>query len=77
MLLRGRFDNLDRLVDGVVKQVLTVWQKLDGSFRSRQLLLGWDNVPMHRWAQAQLFRSLALLLLRSSQQDLSGVKVSV
>ena len=24
-----------------------------------QLLLGWDNVPMHRWAQSQMFRSLA------------------
>jgi hypothetical protein len=67
MLLRGRFEKLDRLVDGVVNQVLTVWQKRDGSFRSRQLLFGWDNVPMHRWAQAQLFRSLGFLLLRSGQ----------
>jgi hypothetical protein len=67
MLLRGRFEKLDRLVDGVVNQVLTVWQKRDGSFRSRQLLLGWDIVPMHRWAQAQLFRSLCYVLLRSSQ----------
>jgi hypothetical protein len=67
MLLRGRFEKLDRLVDGVVNQILTVWQKPDGSFRSRQLLLGWDNVPMHRWAQAQLFRSLSFLLLRSGQ----------
>jgi hypothetical protein len=64
-LLRGRFEKLDRLVDGVVNEVLTVWQKRDGSFRSRQLLLGWDNVPMHRWAQAQLFRSLSFLLLSS------------
>jgi hypothetical protein len=31
------------------------------------LLLGWDNVPMHRWAQAQLFRSLCFLLFRSGQ----------
>jgi hypothetical protein len=69
VLLRGRFEKLDRLVDGVVDQVLTVWQRRDGSFRSRQLLLGWDNVPMHRWAQAQLFRSLCLLLLRSGQQN--------
>jgi hypothetical protein len=76
MLLRGRFEKLDRLVDGVVNQILTIWQKPDGSFRSRQLLLGWDNVPMHRWAQAQLFRSLCLLLLQSGQQDLSGVKAS-
>jgi hypothetical protein len=74
MLLRGRFEELDRLVDGVVNQILTVWQRPDGSFRSRQLLLGWDNVPMHRWAQAQLFRSLCLLLLRSGQQSPSDVK---
>lgn len=69
ILLRGRFEKLDRLVDGVVNQVLTVWQKSDGSFRSRRLLFGWDNVPMHRWAQAQLFRSLCLLLLRSAQPE--------
>jgi hypothetical protein len=75
VLLRGRFEKLDRLVDGVVNQILTIWQKPDGSFRSRQLLLGWDNVPMHRWAQAQLFRSLCLLLLRSGQAaDPSGAK---
>jgi hypothetical protein len=69
MLLRGRFETLDRLVDGVVNEILTVWQRPDGSFRSRQLLLGWDNVPMHRWAQAQLFRSLCLFLLQSSQPE--------
>jgi len=67
VLLRGRFEQLDRLVNGVLNEVLTVWQRPDGSFRTRQLLLGWDNVPMHRWAQAQLFRSLCLLLFRSSQ----------
>jgi hypothetical protein len=65
VLLRGRSEKLDRLVDGVVNQILTIWQRPDGSFRSRKLLLGWDNVPMHRWAQAQLFRSLSQVLLRS------------
>jgi hypothetical protein len=65
VLLRGRFEKLDCLVDGVVNQVLTIWQRPDGAFRSRQLLFGWDNVPMHRWAQAQLFRSLSLYLLQS------------
>jgi hypothetical protein len=69
MLLRGRFEKLDRLVDGVVNQILTVWQRPNGAFRSRQLLLGWDNVPMHRWAQSQLFRSLCLLLLRSGHPE--------
>jgi hypothetical protein len=67
VLLRSRFEKLDRLVDGVVNQILTIWQKPDGCFRTRQLLLGWDNVPMHRWAQAQLFRSLCLLLSQSGR----------
>ena len=67
VLLRGRFEKLDRLADGVLNEVLTAWQKPDGSFRTRQLFLGWDNVPMHRWAQAQLFRSLCFLLFRSGQ----------
>lgn len=67
VLLRNRFETLDRLVDGVVNQVLTVWQNPDGSFRSRQLFWGWDNVAMHRWAQAQVFRSLCFLLFRTGK----------
>jgi hypothetical protein len=61
-LLRGRFPDLDQTLAAVVDDLLQHWQKPDGSFRSRQLLMGWDNVPMHRWAQAQLFRSLAFLV---------------
>ncbi len=75
VLLRGRFEKLDKLVDGVVNQVLTIWQKPDGCFRTRQLLLGWDNVPMHRWALAQLFRSLCLFTFQSGlPEDHSSVK---
>jgi hypothetical protein len=61
-LLRGRFPELDAIKVTVLRDVLDRWQKPDGSFRSRQLHLGWDNVPMHRWAQAQMFRSLSFLL---------------
>jgi DNA replicative helicase MCM subunit Mcm2 (Cdc46/Mcm family) len=61
-LLLGRFPRLDVIRATVLDEILTNWQKPDGSFRSRQLLLGWDNIPMHRWAQSQLFRSLCLLL---------------
>lgn len=64
-LVRGRFPALDRNVDQVLQ--LNDWVKPDGSFRSRQLLLGWDNVPMHRWAQSQMFRSLSFALLRHKQ----------
>src|SRR5262245_59827781 len=61
-LLRGRFAELDAVLLTVLRDVLDRWQRPDGSFRSRQLLLGWDDVPMHRWAQAQMFRSLSFLL---------------
>jgi hypothetical protein len=30
--------------------------------------VGWDNVPMHRWAQSQVFRSLSFLLSRRLRQ---------
>jgi hypothetical protein len=62
VLLRDRFPLLDGILPMVLK--LDEWQKRDGSFRSRQLLFGWDNTPMHRWAQAQLFRSLSFLVHR-------------
>jgi hypothetical protein len=61
-LLKNRFEELDNILAAVIEDILSRWQKVDGSFRSRQLFLGWDNVPMHRWAQSQLFRSLSFLL---------------
>jgi hypothetical protein len=61
-LLQGRFSSLDARLATVVADVLQRWIKPDGSFRARQLLAGWDNVPMHRWAQSQMFRSLCALL---------------
>jgi hypothetical protein len=67
VLLRGRFSELDRALSVVVADLFERWQKKDGSFRSRELLFGWDNVPMHRWAQSQMFRSLCLLVSNSRQ----------
>jgi hypothetical protein len=61
-LLAGRFPDLDRCRESAVDDLLRRWIEPDGSFKSRQLLLGWDRVPMHRWAQAQTFRSLCGLL---------------
>lgn len=62
LLLRGRFPALERTLEKVVDHILEAWVKHDGSFRSRKLHIGWDNVPMHRWGQAQMFRSLAFYL---------------
>ncbi len=64
VLLRGRSAEFDRIVDGVLDDVLSRWQRPDGSFRARELLLGWDNTPMHRWAQSQMFRALCFYVYR-------------
>ncbi|HKW34944.1 MAG TPA: hypothetical protein VJN92_18180 [Candidatus Acidoferrum sp.] len=68
VLLQGRYPKLDNLLSCVLNELLTVWQKPDGSFRSRRLLVGWDNTPMHRWAQSQLFRSLCFLTYRNAEK---------
>ncbi len=62
LLLRGEFPELEQTLHRVVQHILNCWIKSDGSFRSRRLHFGWDNVPMHRWAQSQMFRSLAYYL---------------
>ena len=62
LLLRDRFPQLETTLETVVKGIRKDWIKPDGSFRSRRLYWGWDNVPMHRWGQSQMFRSLAFYL---------------
>jgi hypothetical protein len=60
-LLQGRYPELDQRVRTTLTDLLVRWRKPDGSFRSRELVAGWDSVPMHRWAQSQIFRSLCFL----------------
>jgi hypothetical protein len=67
-LLRGRFKELDERLQSTVTDLLGQWQKKNGSFRSRRLFLGWDNVPMHRWAQSQVFRSLCFMLASADER---------
>jgi len=62
LLLRKDFPELEKTLETVISGILQDWIKPDGSFRSRKLISGWDNVPMHRWAQSQMFRALALYL---------------
>jgi hypothetical protein len=68
-LLLGQFDELDKIVSGVAEDVFVRWQRPNGAFRARELLIGWDNVPMHRWAESQMFRSLSFLLSRLKQPE--------
>jgi hypothetical protein len=67
LLLRDRFPQLEATLENVVAHILKSWVKRDGSFRSRKLHLGWDNVPMHRWGQSQMFRSLAYYVRERSK----------
>ena len=61
-LAQRKFAGVGSRRDVVVDDILRRWQQPRGCFRTRQLLIGWDNVPMHRWGQAQLLRSLCGLL---------------
>jgi hypothetical protein len=74
LLLRDRFPQLETTLETVVKGILKDWIKPDGSFRSRRLHLGWDNVPMHRWGQAQMFRSLAFYVF-TQPHDIDNPKI--
>lgn len=65
VLLGDKFEILGEILLKVLEDILQRWKKKDGSFRSRKLILGWDNVPMHRWAQAQIFRSICFYLNRN------------
>jgi hypothetical protein len=76
-LLLGRFKALDRILSNVVADLLTRWRTARGSFRARELLAGWDEVPMHRWAQSQMFRSLCFLLYRLNESQAGSDPSSV
>ena len=77
LLLRDRFPACGPRVETVVAAVLRDWVKPDGSFRSRKLYLGWDNVPMHRWGQSQMFRSLAFYLHEAESPATTGLSAAV
>lgn len=69
VLVAGQYAEMDAAVERLVRHLLTAWQKRDGSFRSRKLILGYDNVPMHRWGQSEIFRSLCLILAQASGHE--------
>jgi hypothetical protein len=76
LLLRDRFPQLEATLETVVQGILKDWIRPDGSFRSRRLHLGWDNVPMHRWGQAQMFRSLAFYLCEAREASSDASRAS-
>jgi len=73
VLLRDRIPEMKGLLKRVLDDLLARWVKPDGSFRSRELWFSWDNVPMHRWAQSQMFRSLCFLVLDERSESNSSL----
>jgi hypothetical protein len=73
LLLRDRFPELNRTLHTVLTGILNDWMKPDSSFRSRRLHFGWDNVPMHRWGQSQMFRALACYVAEGKRRGISYV----
>lgn len=67
LLFKDSYEELDKILNTVLDDLMSRWHKKSGSFRARKLIFGWDNVPMHRWAQSQLFRSLCLLLYQEKR----------
>ncbi len=76
LLLRDRFPQLAETLNTVVSGVLKDWVKPDGSFRSRRLYFGWDDVPMHRWGQSQMFRSLAYFLAEAKNRSVKEIMLA-
>jgi hypothetical protein len=69
LLLRDLFPQLNQTLNTVVSGIIKDWVRPDGSFRARRLHFGWDNVPMHRWGQSQMFRSLAYYLAEAKRRS--------
>jgi hypothetical protein len=44
--------------DRLTSALLSEWVVRDGHFATERLLVGWNRVPFHRWAQAQTFHAL-------------------
>lgn len=74
VLVKDSYAETAATLENVVDDLLQRWQKPDGSFRSRRLLFGWDNVPMHRWGMSQVVRSLSFLLHNFGTHPTSDIR---
>jgi hypothetical protein len=69
LLLQDRVPELEPILGKTVNAILDDWVQPSGAFRTRRLHLGWDNVPMHRWGQAQMFASLSRYVREAEQAN--------
>jgi hypothetical protein len=58
-LLQGEVPAARGVLEGLVRDLIERWILPDGHFVTRELLVGRNTVPYHRWAQSQTFAALA------------------
>jgi hypothetical protein len=73
-LIRERIPEAGSVLESLVRDLVARWQLRDGHFVTRELAIGRNAVPYHRWAQSQAFRSLARLAAAEVQAD--GIDLS-
>jgi hypothetical protein len=59
VLLSEVDEDASAIGDSLTRSLLRDWALPDGHFATERLLVGWNRVPFHRWAQAQTFHALA------------------
>ena len=77
VLLGEDFPKLREVRDRCVSEITGQWQLPSGAYRTRKLLVGWNNVPMHRWGLSIAFRSLCLFFAGSKQGRLKRQRDSI
>jgi hypothetical protein len=58
LLLRDVDPDAEAIGDRLTHSLLQDWTLPDGHFATERLVVGWNKVPFHRWAQAQTFHAL-------------------
>lgn len=66
LLARGLIPDAGGVLESLTRDLIERWQLPDGHFVTRELAVGRNTVPYHRWAQSQTFRSLAKLVAADS-----------
>jgi hypothetical protein len=58
VLLRDVDGDASAIGDELTRSLLRDWALDDGHFATERLIVGWNRIPFHRWAQAQAFHAL-------------------
>ena len=66
LLLRSRIPAAGSVLGRLVDELVEGWALPDGHFVTRELIVGRNTVPYHRWAQSQTFHALARVVADGS-----------